>query len=404
MMAAIAASSSGAEVFVFDKNEYPGRKLLQTGNGKCNFSNVSISEDNYRGSLVSGGILKEVFDFCGRDELLKLFSSFGLLYRIKNEGYYPASFAASTVNDVLIFEMKKNKVSFHPLTQVKEISREGDRFFLTLNHLKTNRRSKDETGFDAVIIASGGVTAPKTGSTGDGYYLAKSFSLEVSDPLPGLTRLMSSDPFFNDNKIRTEASLKLLIDGETKAVSFGELQLTEGGPSGICVFDLSGRASYALKDKKRTELLMDLLPDHSEEEVFRLLKRRILSTTDDYEIPGIFTGIFSERLSINILKHLEDRVFAGRLPRVLDDDDIRKISSEIKGLRVEITGTGDFNSSQITAGGVKAGSLGPGLCAREVKGLCFAGEVLDIDGDCGGYNLQWAFSSGFYAGKKAAES
>lgn len=404
IMAAIAAASLGAEVSLFDKNEFPGRKLLLTGNGKCNFSNVSVSDENYRGSLKDSLYVKKIYEEYGPEWLLNFFSSCGLLYKVKNSGYYPLSNVSNTVNDVLIEELKRLKVSFHGNTLVKKIERDKGLFFLSLEHMDSNKRSRDETGFDALIIATGGKAAPKTGSTGDGYYFAESFGLSVAEPLPALTRLNSPDPFFNDNKIRAEVSLTLYIDGKASGTSEGELQLSETGPSGICVFDLSGRAAKALKEGKKCDLNMDLLPGTTKEELKRLIEKRYSDLSGFFNPDKLFIGIFSERLSLNVREYLERRVFKSEFPSSLSSEDMDRIASEIKDMSFEITGTGDFNNAQVTSGGVLASSLNPDLSAVNIPGLYFCGEVLDTDGDCGGFNLQWAFSSGYAAGVNAVKN
>ena len=402
MMAAIAASED-SRVTLFDKNEIMGRKLLQTGNGKCNFLNVSLSEDNYRGSLISEGIFKAVREKYPEDFILDLFSSFGLLYHIKNKGYYPRSDTSASVNDILINELRQRKVDFHPSTLVKNIEREGDHFILTLMHLKSNKKGRDEEKYDAVVIATGGMAAPKTGSTGDAYYFARNFGLKVEEALPGLTRLLSPDIFFNETCVRSEVSLKLLIDNEYAGSSEGEMQVTDSGPSGICVFDLSGRAAKALRSGKKCVLSVDLLPEYSEEQVFKLLGRH--SGPDNEKTLDIFTGIFSERLSLCIDNKMRKELFPDREhPLIPEIRDLKQIASFIKNLRFEIEGTGDFNSAQVTVGGILGESLTTDLSARDVPGLYFAGECLDIDGDCGGYNLYWAFSSGYAAGKAASQT
>ena len=400
MMAAIAASEN-SRVTLFDKNEIMGRKLLQTGNGKCNFLNTSLSPDNYRGSLKEEGIFKAVRDRYSEEFILDLFSSFGLLYHIKNGGYYPRSDTSASVNDILINELKKRKVDFHPLTLVKNIEREDKGFFLTLIHLKSDKKSRDEEKYDSVIIATGGMAAPKTGSTGDAYYFAKNFGLRVTEPLPGLTRLFSPDVFFNETNVRAEVALKLFIDDEPAGCSKGELQVTDSGPSGICVFDLSGRAAKALKAGKKCVLSVDLLPEYSEGQIVELLKKHAgISGT---KTSDIFTGIFSERLSLCIENKMRKELFPDReYPFITSDEDIKLIASFIKDLKFDIEGTGDFNNAQVTVGGVLGEGLNEDLSARDVPGLYFAGECLDIDGDCGGYNLYWAFSSGYAAGKAAS--
>ncbi len=404
MMASIGAASMGAEVSLFDKNEFPGRKLLLTGNGKCNFSNVSVSGENYRGSLKDSLYVDKIYEEYGQEWLLSFFSSLGLLYKVKNSGYYPLSNVSSTVNDVLIEELKKLHVSFHGKTLVKKIEKDRDLFFLSLEHMDTNKKSRDETGFDAVIIATGGKAAPKTGSTGDGYYFAGNFGLSVKEPLPALTRLISPDPFFNDNKIRCDVKLTLLSDDKEAGTSEGELQLSENGPSGICVFDLSGRAAGIIKEGKKCSLCIDLLPGTKTEELAGLLKNRYSLFSGFFNPDKLFIGIFSERLSLNVREYLERRVFKGCFPSALSFEDIKRIAYEIKNMTFEITGTGDFNNSQVTSGGISASSLNPGLSALDIPGLYFCGEVLDVDGDCGGFNLQWAFSSGYAAGVSAVKN
>ncbi|MBQ7724409.1 MAG: aminoacetone oxidase family FAD-binding enzyme [Lachnospiraceae bacterium] len=396
MMAAIAASSS-AEVSLFDKNMSPGRKLLQTGNGKCNFTNEGISPERYRGSLKENGILDGILKEYDRDFMLDLFSSFGLLYHKKNGCFYPRSDSAGSVNDVLINEMKIRGVRFHGSTLVKNIERVNDRFYLTLYDLQNNNKTKDDTGFDACIITTGGKAAPKTGSTGDGYYFAENFGLKMVQPLPALTKLISDDCFFNDNPVRAEALVTLYIDGEFSASSEGELQITNTGPSGICVFDLSGRAAKALKDGKKCVLSVDLLPEYSEEAVVDILKKHT-------EYPEIFLGIFSEKLSINIREKIKNDLFNGReLSGEIRDRDILRIAAFIKDMRFTITGYGDHTVSQVTSGGIHGDNLDHDLSVKGIPGLFFAGECLDIDGDCGGFNLHFAFASGYKAGSSSLD-
>ena len=252
------------------------------------------------------------------------------------------------------------------------------------------------------MITTGGKSAPKTGSTGDGYYFAEKFGLKVVPPLPGLTRLISDDYFFNDNTVRAYADVKLYIDGVLSGTSSGELQSGEYGPSGICVFDLSGRAGLALASGKKCHIEVDFLPELDIEAFFSLLKRKASLMGDKDEKTDLFLGIFSERLSIKLYEKLSRDLFGERdMPDVLTDSDLHNIAATIKNMRFSISGTGDFNVSQITVGGIHADSLNPDLSAKNLPGLFFAGECLDVDGDCGGFNLHWAFASGLTAGKGA---
>jgi len=394
MMAAISAAMNGARVFLYEKNEYAGRKLLQTGNGKCNLSNESIDIKRYRGSLCDCGIASKVLDEFGRDDLLKLLSSMGLLIKKKNGGFYPRSDSARTVNDILIKKLNDLKVSVFYRKGVKRIERAEKGFSLLLHDLDQGKKVRESVTFDSVIVSTGGSAAPKTGSTGDGYYFAKEMSLRVNEPLPALTRLYSDDSFFKGiNGVRADVHIKLFIDGEDAGSSGGELQITERGPSGICAFDLSGRIGRGLSDNKKCIIAVDFLPEYSEAQVKELLLGRRINDKE------LFLGIFSSKLSEAFYRAVS--VFTvGQIE--CDDLTAGKIAGILKKTEFNIKGTGDFSESQVTTGGVSGSSFEPDLSVKGIPGMYFTGEVLDIDGDCGGFNLQWAFSSGFIAGKSAA--
>ncbi len=388
LMAAIFASREGSIVTLFEKNDRVGRKLLQTGNGKCNFTNINMDESFYHGSAAEAGLVKKVLEGFSAEDCAAFFKSLGVESRERKGCLYPYPETASAVLDVLRFECERLGVNICIDREIKAIK------FMKPNY------SVGDFSFNAVIIATGGLAAPKTGSTGDGYGMAKAFSLSVNKPLPALTLLKTSDKWFKGVEgIRAEAGLRLFVDGKAAGESRGELQLIKEGVSGICAFDLSGAAARALDAGLEVSLSIDFLPNIEAAAVYDYLKER-RDGHPERRAEFFFTGLFHKRLSELFLR--KAGIAGAKAVACLTDKDIAGLSHIISGLRLNIDGTGDFSRCQVTCGGVMAKELNDNLMAKKSPGLFFCGEVVDADGPCGGYNLQWAFSSGVAAGRAAA--
>ncbi|SKB71985.1 hypothetical protein SAMN06296386_104170 [Lachnospiraceae bacterium] len=388
MMAAITAASAGASVTLYERNDQVGKKILQTGNGKCNFSNTVMNEDCFHGSARDTGLVKKVLERFDENKAVEFFESIGILPRVRYGGYYPFSEQASAIKDAMYLELIRRKVKLVLGHQVRNIQKKKNGFVV------------DDQFFDAVILSTGGKASPKSGSTGDGYYLAEKLGVHSNEALPALTYLTGTEKWFkNVAGVRVEASLKLMSDGKELDSSRGELQLTDQGISGICTFQLSAQAGRMLKEGHKVKVLLNFMPDMSFEEVVSFLNGR-RSGLDSRKCSEFLIGVFPEKLCRVILQQADINIDAS--VKKLKDADVRRLAGCISFLAVNIKGTGGFDRCQVTSGGILADQLTDELEVKDVPGFFAVGEVVDCDGICGGYNLQWAWSSGYIAGMTAS--
>ena len=396
MTAAIFAARMGAEVTILEAGERLGQKLLSTGNGKCNMGNANLSSGRYHGH---GEFLDKCFSKFGTKETMDFFQSLGLLIKDKNGYLYPLCEQASAVLDVLRFEIAAKSVRVLYGSRVEGLDalksggfcargRKGDGCF--------------EERFDAVILTTGGKAMPKTGSDGSGYEIAKKLGHRIIPVVPALTSLTCSEDYFKSIAgVRTEGQISVLDEnGRILRSDRGELQLTDHGISGIPAFQVSSTVSYELRRRKCVEILIDLLPSLTEEDVRRLAyerKRLRVGRT----VEEALTGLLPKKLTALMIKRAGLRGTDPAL--VLTDGKVLSFIREAKKLRVRAVATGNFQSCQVCAGGVDVREITDSMESRLAKGVYFAGEVLDVDGECGGYNLQWAWTSGYLAAMAAAE-
>ncbi|MCH5250146.1 MAG: aminoacetone oxidase family FAD-binding enzyme [Lachnospiraceae bacterium] len=402
MMAAIQASLYGAQVELYERNNRVGKKLLATGNGKCNFSNLNMDKTAYYGSAVV--LYDEVYSKFGVRDTIDFFGQRGMLIKNKGGYLYPLSEQAATVLDVLRFGLEELGVLVHTDSIIEDIQIQQDvglidkKFVLSI---KNEDFDKNQSKFyDAVVIACGGMAAPKTGSDGSGYKLAVSLGHIITKTVPALVQLRCNETFFKSVAgVRTDAALKLYIDGNKEASVRGELQLTEYGISGIPVFQFSRQAAYGLLHKRTVTVDIDFLPDYNEDEYKRLWEER-WERQSHQTMEQFLTGISNKKINQLIIK------LAGVKPHNVTGDVNAaargKIVSLYRQLTVSVCGTNGFENAQVSAGGVTAEELTGDLESKIIPNLYFAGEIVDIDGICGGYNLQWAWSSGAIAGRAAA--
>ena len=239
-----------------------------------------------------------------------------------------------------------------------------------------------------LILATGGCAAPKTGSDGSGFILARQLGHTIVSPVPALVQLRAEEPFFKSiSGVRTQARVTILIDGKPAASDRGEVQLTDYGISGIPVFQVSRYASRACRERRRVQAVLDFLPEYSMKEAEALFAQR------NREHPRwsgeeLLAGILPKKLAVLLAKQGK-----GHQAQIC------------KNWTITIKDTNGFDQAQVCAGGVSVKEIRPDTCeSRLVSGLFFGGEVMDVDGICGGYNLQWAWSTGYLAGRSAAES
>lgn len=370
MTAAISAARHGAEkVRLIEKNSEPGRKLLATGNGRCNLTNTECE---------------------GAEEILGFFSELGLLTRVEEEGrVYPYPEQASAVRDALLNELEDRKIEILCGTEVQAVSKTNLGFVIITADGKEYRS-------DALILATGGKAGPQYGSAGDGYRFAKSFGHTVVRLMPSLVQMVSEAPFFKELKgVRAKGQAQLVREGRVVDAETGEIQFTEAGLSGICIFNLS--RNYVRGDIIR----LDLFPEYGEERLEDILSSRV-GIQGNRSMPLFLNGMLHKKLIPVVLSML--CLDENQKAAELDPLEVKKIVRILKGWDIPISGTKGWKEAQVTAGGVDLDEIDPEtMGSRLVSDLYFAGELLDFDGKCGGYNLQWAWSSGLIAGLSAAK-
>lgn len=397
MMAAVQAAEAGVCADLYERNDRVGKKLLATGNGRCNFSNRDMNRDAYYGSAVS--FYEKFFSVFGVTETIDFFGQHGMLIKDRNGYLYPLSEQASTVLDIFRFALEKANIHLHMDSKVKALSRE--RRTGGFQVILDGEKRQEPCLYQAVILACGGMAAPKTGSDGNGYALAESFGHHIVEPVPALVQLRCQGDFWKSVAgVRTEAALELFIDGRKRSAVRGELQLTDYGISGIPVFQFSREAAYALLYKKQVSVKIDFLPDY-EEKAYRQFWESRFDTGREQTLEQFLTGISNKKINQLVIRlaGCKPSDTAGRLP----EGKRRKIAELYRYFTVMVSGTKGFEQAQASAGGILAEELTDRLESVYVPGLFMAGEIIDMDGICGGYNLQWAWTSGVIAGRAAAE-
>lgn len=391
MMAAITAAREGALVTILEAGDRLGKKILVTGNGRCNLGNLELNEECYHGSCR---FLSEALNCFGTRETISFFEGLGLMIKDKNGYLYPFCEQASAVLDVLRNEIKELGIRVEYDFKVSSVLPKEKHGFL----VKSERASKE---CDRVILTCGGKASPKTGSDGSGYEIARKLGHRIAEVLPALTFLKCKESFFKSIAgVRTDAVITLYKkDGGMLCQERGELQLTEQGISGIPTFQLSSIAARSLLRTKEIPASIDFLPEVRNEEIWELAKRR-KTLCGERTAEEFFTGILNKKVMALLLKT------AGIKPadssKTITEKKIEEILKLAKAFRITVAGTGDFQNCQVCSGGIDCGQVSKTMESKLVHGLFFAGEILDVDGRCGGYNLQWAWTSGYLAGIYAA--
>lgn len=395
VLAAISAAEKGARVTIYEHKEALLKKLLITGNGKCNITNMNVTSRVYHSDSLGDATCDEnctdhSCDVFFTPELLlnkyspKMLCDYlehlGLLVRYKNELVYPYSEQASAVRNVLITNIKrlgiqvKLGVDIYKQLKVLESDSSGlSRRFCIGNEV-----------YDRLILACGGKSYKETGSDGSGLEIAKKLGHSITRLRPSLVKLKTSLPHFEMLKgIRMKGKVSY---GNVE--EYGEIQFTQDGVSGICIFQLSGIIVDDLNSKKVT-ISINLLPEYSYDEFCKLIADGAIGRDKDSIDVNSLIGILPDKLADYIFlekKHL----------------DVKTLYSQITNMQIPIIGTDSLEHAQVTRGGVVLNEINADLSSKLVDGLYFAGEMLDVDGPCGGYNLHFALTSGMLSGESAA--
>lgn len=391
LMAAVTAAREGAKVTLLEKGRKPGRKLAVTGNGKCNLTNIHMDSQSFRGEEPD--FVLPVLSQFKIPDTIRFFSGLGIYTKNRDGGIYPHSEQAVQVVQALAEEAAHRKVKCKYQTDIRCIEKKGGKFLV-------HTEGWTYEG-DACILACGSPAAPDTGASADGYAYAQAFGHCLIPVYPVLTGLKTKGSLYPKLAgLRCEGKITVLADKAFAAESTGELQFTTYGISGIPAFQVSHYAVKAWEQGKKVLLCVDVLPDFEPEALLRFLEARAAQSSYK-KASSYLSGLFHQKL-IDVL--LEEAGIPGNLPvEKITGEQIKRLARCIKGLSCPMSGHLDFSHAQACTGGVSTKEIHPvTMESRLVPGLYFAGEMVDIDGACGGYNLQWAWSSGYVAGMCAA--
>ncbi|MBR1413753.1 MAG: NAD(P)/FAD-dependent oxidoreductase [Bacilli bacterium] len=390
LVAAITAKRSGADVTILERNDKLGRKLLLTGNGRCNYYNSYQDLSCYHSS--SSELIPNFINRNNLDMVLSFFDKLGLYPTIKDGYYYPVTNQANSVLAVLLNEIEHLNINVVYNCYVTNIKKNKDTFVI---YTEDNKYIADK-----VIIATGSKSYSKTGSDGFGYSVAKDFKHTIIPVLPSLTFLKGNENYYKDwNGIRSNASVSLFENDQKIKEEVGEIQLTSEGISGICVYNLSGIIAKALNNNSNVHVRINFVPFYeacSIKDFVDLLDNRN-KQLKGRNVSQLFDGLLNYKLINLLLKlckidnkiHWED----------LSNEQKCNLADRIINFKFIPTGVGDYDKAQVCSGGVALSEIN--LNTMEsllMPGLFFTGEVIDLDGDCGGYNLTIAWISGLMAG------
>lgn len=400
LMAAITAKDFGIDVAIIEGNDRVGKKILTTGNGRCNISNSSIKFPFTPYHSLNKDFFTAVLSNFGFKETENFFNSIGLpLIELENDKIYPQSLQASSVVDIFRLALEDRNIPVYNNFKVKNISTDKDGF-----KLSTEDASTDSICCGKLIIACGGKSAVKTGSDGSGYTLCKSLNHSVTPTIPAIVQLkLDSKNLKALSGVKFIGYASISVDGIEKRKEFGEILFTDYGISGPPILQLSRIASEMKSKSKNITISLDMMPNLTIDELRNFLENHF--------------GVFSYREVINSLIGIFNKKLIPILLKEAAIDNLHKPCYEltwkeksrlldiIKNWNFNCIDSNGFNNAQVTAGGVNTEEVDNyTLESKLVKDLYFCGEILDVDGDCGGYNLQWAWSSGYIAAKSACSN
>lgn len=371
----ILSKEKNFKITVFEKNIKAGRKLLTTGNGRCNITNENISYKNFHGTNAE--FVKYAIDRFDYQKCKKIFNELGIeFYTGKKNRVYPLTLSASTVVDLLYDECLRNGVDFRFDNFIENIEYKDDKFLI------------NKETFDKAVISTGSLAMPKLGSNGSGYEIAKRFGHDIIEPFASLVQLVCDDK-------EVEILNGLKINGEVQKQK-DDILFTKYGISGSAVLDISRDISYSLQYEKNVKVTVDTMPELSKEKIVDILLRKA-KNYPNRDLVLLLDGLINKKLAKYILLKT-DILNSKKTASELNRKDIQKIAHMAKNLSFNIVSTKGFDSCEVCAGGIDTCKVNTKTMESKLqKGLYFTGEVVDIDGDCGGYNLHWAWASAYLA-------
>lgn len=400
MMAAITAAEAGAKVLLIEKLNRVGKKLLATGNGRCNFTNQKQRPEYYH-SRIEGAAWLTVSAF-DEKRAMEWFRERGLLSMDRDGYVYPRSVQALSVVQILERMLRINGVEIHTEESVEEIVPFSGK-------QKAYKVCTSAGAYLAkqVILAVGGAASPVHGTCGDGYDLVRRLGISVVPPVPALTSLVLEGKYCKLwSGVRIQGQVGLCLDGKLLASDQGEIQMTAYGISGIPVFQISYLTARLLLEGKKPYLVLDSVMEFSKEELLQELQQRQSYFWDKgLSVADILEGMLPGKLISAYIKEVSvQKMSPGTAAEEVTKAGWEALVSQMKEKNLRIHSVSDFDKAQVSSGGVDLSELNTATMElKEYPGLYIVGELADVDGICGGYNLQWAWSSGHAAGKASTK-
>ncbi len=390
LFAGTVLSVHGCKVTILEHKDTVGKKLRVTGNGKCNMTNMNMDSECFYGDDLQ--FSSYVLNNFNNIDFLQFMKKLGMDFVDKNGYIYPRSESAASVVEFLKYKCISVGVQIVYKAEVKKII-ENDGGF-SVQYIKDNERINISA--DKVIIAAGSKSYPKTGSDGSGYYFAKTLGHNIIEPVPGLVPLKVEEDYIRELAgVRCQGKISLYDENSIIAEDKGEIQFTNYGVSGIPVFQVSRFASKMLIHKEYVRASIDFCVEKDENKLKNDLKEAFLFNKN-YPVKVLLNIMFNEKVVNCVMK--KANINFEILTDEINDNDVDKIVVALKKMELTITDTCGFDNAQICVGGVDTRELNPKTMeSKLISGVYFAGEVIDVDGKCGGYNLQWAWSSSFAA-------
>lgn len=390
LMAAITAkrNAPSASVFVIEKNDRVGKKILASGNGHCNYSNANATKDNYNHPQF----VSAIFDQFSPTATREWFKELGMWDRVDDTGRcYPYNQLASSVLDVLRFEAERLDIQLHVQQEVKQLIKLGDSGWRIIT-------ASDTFFAERVVLAMGGKAAPQLGTLGQGYDLALALGHHIRSPQPAIVMIDVEKEYLKGlSGIRVDGTISLYREEQFIRREIGEVLFKDNAVSGICTFILSSFIARESYPASMYHLVVDPLPEFTVDDVIHLVTKRLTHVSQlTYE--SVFVGLLHKMVAQRALElaHLD-------LASLKTPMGIVRVAEALKAIRFPVKSLGQFMHAQTTSGGILVKEIHRhSLQSRLHTTLYFAGEIIDIDGECGGYSLQWAWSSGYVAGLHAA--
>lgn len=381
------------EIIILEKNDRICKKVLVSGNGRCNLLNKNLDIERYHTEYFNDTkeIIENVFKNFNNKKILKFFEDLGIIFKEEKDGkLYPITDNANSIVNVLVYELEKLNIKIFLNTAVSDIKKDNNIFII-----KTNNNTFYA---DRVVISTGGCAYPQIGATGDGYIFAERFNHKIIKPFPSVVPLIIDCKYLKKiSGVRFDGDAKIIFNNTIIKNNKGDILFTDYGLSGSAIISISRYATELLNKNIKNKLFLsiDFLPNLDEEKLQKHIIN-IKNINKEKDIKFLLLGLINPKLidyifldKINLNKKLAD----------LNIGDIKIIIDTLKNTQYKIIGSKDFHFAQVTAGGINLKEINNNLESKKINNLFFTGELLDVDGDCGGFNLMWAFASGAVVGE-----